>query len=107
MGSGGRASPAGSIIRNNIINKYDLNDGSAVDQDYNLIGDGPRRGRHDLRGLPRFGPGWQLAAASRGIDAGTADGAPARDRLGHTRRDDPAVADRGTGHVDIGAEEHR
>ena len=107
VGSGGLSSPAGSIIRNNIIDKYDLKDAAGVDQDYNLIGDGPRRGRHDLLGLPRFGRGWQLAARSRGIDAGTATGAPARDRLGRPRHDDPAVADRGTGHVDIGAEERR
>jgi hypothetical protein len=70
VGSGGMSSPAGTVIRNNIINKFQLDDPSGVTEDYNLVGTGPRRGSHDIHGLPHFAHGWQLAAGSRGIGAG-------------------------------------
>jgi hypothetical protein len=72
---------------------------------------GPPTGRFDTQefnligGRPRFvDPGagdYRLAPGSPGIDAGTSVEAPARDRLGGRRSDDPSVRNRGAGPLDF------
>jgi nitrous oxidase accessory protein NosD len=50
----------------------------------------------------------ELAPGSPGVDAGTGEGAPRRDRRGRPRADDPATANSGRGEppfVDVGAHE--
>jgi Right handed beta helix region len=69
IGYGGLARPVGTIVRDNIINKYQLENPAWVRQDYNLIGSGPVIGPHDLRGLPRFTGGFRLAPGSPGAGA--------------------------------------
>jgi len=116
------------VIRNNLLESLltygeDSPDPAAfagrIDQDYNLVGGGWSRGAvgvHDIDATanpalrPRFrrpaGGDWTLTVGSRGIDAGTSVGAPARDMLCGARIDDPAVPDTGGGSrpfVDLGA----
>jgi Concanavalin A-like lectin/glucanases superfamily/Right handed beta helix region len=102
-------------VRNNIFDQYSSecdSVGCVTYQDHNLIGRGDRRGAHDLAGSPSFVDAavgnYELAPGSRGIDAASSDDAPATDRLGRGRSDDPATANSGTGtqtHYDIGAHE--
>jgi hypothetical protein len=106
IGSAGAVAPVGTIVRNNIVNRYQVQDPSWVSQDHNLIVEGPHVGSHDSTRAPSFDAQWRLAPGSSGIDAGDSAGAPSRDRFGHRRRDDPAVANVGSGrlpYVDIGA----
>ena len=99
-------------IMNNLIQtlQRDTSGGLTVAyQDYNLIQSGPRSGAHDLGGTPNFvnssAGDFDLAAGSPGIDAGTGSGAPASDRLGRGRVDDPSVPNNGAGYYDLGAHE--
>ena len=70
-------------------------------EDYNLVGAGLRGGAHDTAGPPRFvdpaTPDYRLSARSPGIDAGTSDGAPAKDLTGAARVDTPAISNTGGG----------
>lgn len=102
----------GARIRNNILQSIDGDGTVGGGEDFNLVRSGPRDGPHDLAGSPRFtAPGaldYSLAARSRGIDAGSSDGAPRTDRFGRPRIDDPGVPNRGAGrrpYFDLGAEE--
>lgn len=102
----------GALVVNNILQSVSGGGGIAGVEDYNLIGRGPRNGRHDRRGAPRFTApprlDYSLRRRSRAIDAGTSDGTPRRDRLGHGRVDDPEVRNRGGGrrpYFDLGAQE--
>ncbi len=104
----------GAQIRNNILQSIDGDGTVGGGEDFNLIARGPRAGRHDFGGSPRFeAPAtldYSLARGSRGIDAGTSEGAPRRDRLGRSRVDDPDVRDLGAGarpYYDLGAEEYQ
>jgi hypothetical protein len=99
-------------IKNNLIQtlQKDTSGGLTVAyQDYNLIESGPRSGAHDIGGTPRFvnssAGDFDLAAGSPGIDAGTDAAAPATDRLGRGRVDDPSVPNNGAGYHDLGAQE--
>ena len=87
-----------------------------VKQDYNVIGGGwnwGARGRHDRRGSVRFlDPGrddYRLAPGSLGIDVGTGNWGPSRDKACRPRYDARSVANRGAGmprYVDAGALEY-
>jgi Right handed beta helix region len=103
------------VLRNNVLQALDADSTSEAisqsQQDYNLIGGGTvgARGPHDIKGTPKFvnaaGYDYRLASGSPGIDAGTADGAPATDKACRARYDAP-VADKGAGnptYVDMGA----
>ena len=54
IGTAGAAAPVGTVVRNNIVNRYQLADPSWVSQDHNLIVTGPRVGRHDSTRAPSF-----------------------------------------------------
>ena len=100
------------VAANNIIEEFRATDVFDV-EDYNLIGDGPRAGSHDLAGPPYFADpaadDYRLVGGSPGIDAGTSGhGAPARDRDNAVRHDTPTIANSGGGPVafyDMGAYE--
>jgi parallel beta helix pectate lyase-like protein len=104
-------------LRNNILDAFSSecdSIGCLLYEDYNLIASGDRRGRHDLRGRPRFvneaADRFELAAGSPAIDAGTSEGASRRDRLGRRRRDVRSVRNRGAGRrpfYDLGAHERQ
>jgi parallel beta helix pectate lyase-like protein len=98
-------------IKNNLIQtlQRDASNGLTVAyQNHNLVESGPRTGPNDIGGTPRFvNPSegnFDLAAGSPGIDAGTSSGAPATDRLGRGRFDDPSAPNGGSYH-DLGAHE--
>jgi len=86
---------------NNVIDTFVAQAGMFAKEDYNLIGTGYRAGAHDLAGPPRFvdttALDYRLAGGSPGIDAGTSDGAPARDLAGAARVDTPAIPNTGGG----------
>ena len=95
---------------NNVIQSFSAQAGMFLREDYNLIGSGYRAGAHDLAGPPRFvdptAGDYRLAGGSPGIDAGTSDGAPARDLTGAARVDTPAIPNSGGGaqpYYEIGA----
>jgi hypothetical protein len=82
----------GALLRNNILKRLDIGDGTAYRDDHNLIVTGPRAGPHDLFREPRFASppdDWRLAPGSPGRRAGTLSGAPRRDRTGRPRPRDP------------------
>lgn len=110
-----RAGIRNVVVRNNLFQRLDVDSTSeaaaTVHQDYNVIGGGNwgARGPHDVKGTPKFvnaaGDDYRLAAGSPGVDAGTADGAPAFDKACRPRYDAPAP-NRGAGdraYVDMGA----
>jgi Right handed beta helix region len=104
----------GVVLANNIIDNLQASPGMLASENYNLIKSGYRKGSGDLAGLPIFvAPGagnYELAPGSPGIDAGAGDVAPALDRRGLPRMDDPATANKGAGgisFVDIGADERQ
>ncbi len=120
--TGGNPSPTGLartdgvVLRNNVIERYYTDGVAEVDEDYDLIRrfepeHGIAPGPHTVRGTPIFAdddPLLPLAEGSPGIDAGTSDGTPSRDRAGRPRCDDPDVPDTGGGaetYYDIGASE--
>ena len=103
------------VVRNNLFQRLDVDSTSEaaanVQQDYNVIGGGNwgARGPHDVRGAPKFvnaaADDYRLAAGSRGVDAGTADGAPPFDKACRRRYDAPGP-NKGAGspaYVDMGA----
>lgn len=96
---------------NNVLERLRAPRGSFALEDYNLIGGGYRRGRHDLALQPRFADraagDYGLLGSSPGIDAGMSRGAPRRDRRGRTRTDIAGIANTGAGrrYFDLGAEE--
>ena len=99
-------------IKNNLIQtlQKDASAGLTVAyDDYNLIESGPRSGAHNLAGAPKFvnsaAGNFDLAAGSPGVDAGTSSAAPATDRLGRGRVDDPGAPNNGVGYHDLGAHE--
>lgn len=107
----GRAT--GVVLKNNIFGSLSRSAPVQLDyEDHNYIGAGsfPGTGPHDLdAGLNYAAPGsydYCLAAGSAGIDAGTSNAAPARDRLRRPRVDDPDARNVGTGPIkyqDLGA----
>jgi hypothetical protein len=110
-----RAGIRNVVVRNNLFQRLDVDSTSEaaanVHQDYNLIAGGNwgARGPHDVRGAPKFvnaaGDDYRLAPGSRGVDAGTAEGAPPFDKACRPRYDAPAL-NRGAGdpaYVDMGA----
>jgi Right handed beta helix region len=103
------------VLRNNLFQSLDADSTSEAtsqtQQDYNVIAGGTvgTRGPHDVKATPKFvnaaGYDYRLADGSPGIDAGTADGAPATDKACRARYDAP-VANKGAGnpaYVDAGA----
>jgi hypothetical protein len=100
-------------VRNNLLNKYSSecdSTGCVSYQDYNLIASGDRKGPHDITGNPTFvdaaAGNYDLAPGSRGLDAGAPADAPAHDRLGRPRWDDPAAPNvGGASYYDMGAHE--
>lgn len=109
-----RRSHPNAVVRNNIFDTVDgLEEQPAAD--HNLIARTPpgrRYGPNSIVARPRFvdSASLELARGSPGIDAGSAVGAPATDRQGRPRRDDPGRANTGVGGVrytDIGAHERQ
>ena len=107
------------LVRNNLFQDLTVDSTSEaaanVSQDYNVIAGGNwgARGPHDIKGSPKFvnpaGYDYRLAAASPGIDAGNADGAPTFDKACRPRFDAPD-ANKGVGnpaYVDMGALEYQ
>jgi hypothetical protein len=101
------------IAVNNIFDRFSAAPRMLALEDYNLIGTGSRRGRHDISGSPLFRSprrvDYRLRARSPGIDAGLSTRAPRRDRLGKRRFDDPRTPNLGGGRrrfYDIGAHEY-
>jgi hypothetical protein len=107
------------LVRNNLFQDLTVDSTSEaaanVTQDYNVIAGGNwgARGPHDIKGSPKFvnpaGYDYRLAAASPGIDAGNADGAPTFDKACRPRFDAPD-ANKGVGnpaYVDMGALEYQ
>jgi hypothetical protein len=107
-----RAPLRGVVFVNNIVDVLAAGREMFAREESNLIARG-YRGRGDIRGRPRFaarGKDYHLAPGSPGIDAGSAAGAPARDRRGRRRVDDPTARNRGQGarsFYDVGSEERR
>ncbi len=104
----------GVVIKNNIIERYVTEGNAGIEEDYNLISryEAPRRplGSHSRIGQPTFADNvfLRLAAGSPGIDAGTSDGAPVRDREYRDRCDVTTVPNTGGGagpYFDLGAHE--
>jgi hypothetical protein len=106
----------GVVLKNNIIERYVTEGTVGVTEDYNLIKRyeavaGPGLGTHSSIGEPAFvadDPLLRLASGSAGIDAGTSDGAPGRDREGRLRCDEISVTNTGGGtqpYFDLGAHE--
>jgi hypothetical protein len=88
----GNLPTTGAVLENNIVNRLYVTSATTYRGGHNLIARGPRKGPHDLRGTPRFlnSPyDWRLAPGSPGIRAGSAAGAPRRDRLGRPRSGRP------------------
>lgn len=106
-----------ALVSNNIFQDMVVDDprqaATEIRQDHNLIAGGwnwGARGRHDTTRPPTFVDprrgDYRLSRRSAGIDAGTAAGAPARDKACRRRADDPAVRNTGAGdppYVDLGA----
>jgi Right handed beta helix region len=106
------------VMRNNLIQRLDsaASDGAELraswSEDHNLIGGSTSwsfRGPHDLSGSPAFvnagARDYRLTAASAGVDAGSADGAPPVDKACRARFD-AAAPNTGAGSpafVDMGA----
>ena len=100
----------GATAINNIFEFFDAQAGMFAREDYNIIGSGLRGGAHDIATPPRFvdpaALDYRLAGGSPGIDAGTSDGAPAKDLIGASRVDTPAIPNGGGGaqpYYEIGA----
>lgn len=103
------------LLRNNILTVLGTNPGTPLSSDsenHNLIARGSRWGTDDIARRPRFVDpdrlDYRLAPGSPGVDAGTSDQSPARDRLGSPRVDDPRTPNSGSGdrpYHDIGAHE--
>jgi Right handed beta helix region len=106
------------VVKNNILNGlgvstdepvFSYKDFNYVSGDDNVSG-GPHALRRGLRFVAPDRLDYRLARGSRGIDAGSSDGAPGRDRLGAPRVDVDGVRNRGEGrrdYYDIGAHEYR
>jgi hypothetical protein len=99
---------------NNVVELLSASPSFFALEDYNLIGAGLRTGAHDLAGPPGFRDraslDYGLSQSSPAVDAGISTGAPAKDRLGAGRVDQPAVPNTGGGaqpYYDMGALERR
>jgi hypothetical protein len=97
---------------NNVFENFTAAAGFFAFEDYNLVGTGYRQGPHDLAGPPRFVDpdqlDYSLQGSSPAVDAGISTDAPAKDRLGRDRFDQPAVPNTGGGsqpYYDLGAQE--
>jgi len=89
-------SSGSALVENNIVNKYSWESGVTVTNKNNLT-------------VPTnygFVGDFELPAGSAAIDAAN-DDAPATDRLGRSRWDDPSAANAGSEAADIGANERR
>jgi parallel beta helix pectate lyase-like protein len=104
----------GAVVENNIVPWFGTTAPiSFAKEDHNVVLRGARRGIHDVATAPRFvdsaNGDFRLARGSVGIDAADSTAAPARDRQGQGRVDDPTVPNSGEGpadYWDIGAHEH-
>ena len=89
-------SSGSAVVENNLMNKYDVESGVSATNRNNLM----------VSSSYGFVGNFELPAGSAAIDAAN-DNAPATDRLGRSRVDDPSSANVGSKAADIGANERQ